>query len=519
MRKRNDKKTSILFKAIVFLTLIVITAIMFASLDKPKDPTDSIYRALQLMGSNIDVGEISGNLGLSIMKLILPIVSVVIGIDIIIEAVNADLLTKLEGLLSGFLNIYFVYGDNELISRYIPREPITASDGRRVRFVLVGDGEFIKAKKYILLFEDDYAAISFFEAEIRKYAEKRQSEVYMNLNDINRQNVRSRNLTTINIHDTVARNLWKKEEWLEHIYNELKESRTIKVAIIGKSALAERMIEHALCLNILGNENGIEYHLWGIGDAFLAKHYVINREIAPDRIIIHEGYNKRIDNTSIDLSEIEDMDDIFLCDNESENLRMAAELLAYTNICDNLEKPAKLYIRADSEQAVNFIETSVSSGKVSFFGTNEEDNLLKQAIIDSNSLEELGQKVNAYYNDIADSDIEARGKAWLKCSSFDKASSISSADYRDILKFLKKKNIDERMFPELEHIRWCRFSYLYNWKACESWGYGDNLNEKEKDKKLKMRSKHRHQDLIPFNQLPKEEQEKDFKIIKDIMGI
>ena len=75
------------------------------------------------------------------------------------------------------------------------------------------------------------------------------------------------------------------------------------------------------------------------------------------------------------------------------------------------------------------------------------------------------------------------------------------------------------MFPELEHIRWCRFSYLYNWKACESWGYGDNLNEKEKDKKLKMRSKHRHQDLIPFNQLPKEEQEKDFKIIKDIMGI
>lgn len=517
MKNNVNKRRGLIFKIVVFLVLLGITAILFYSIEKTDDPTDLIYKAIQLMGSNIDAKSISGNLGLSIMKIILPIISVLIGIDVIIEVVNADLFTKLEGFLSGWLNIFFVYGDRETVLKYVPREKIRDSKGRRVRFVVMDDELFIKARRYILLFKDDYNAITFYETTIRQYAERKKALVYINLNNINRQNVRSENYVTININDTIARAEWKSDEWLSHASDKLKTGDILRVAIVGNSVLAEKMIEHALCLNIFGEKGSIEYHVWGCGERFISKHHVICDKIYPDRIIIHKGYSEDRGSATYSIKEFEGMDDIFLCDDESYNLQLAADILAFTNSIDNIKSPANLYIRADSKTAINFLETSISSKRILIFGTNDQGNsLLKDAVTNADALEDLGQKVNAYYLGIEDEDISNRREAWLNCSSFDKASSISSADYRGVLYFLKKGGIKDELLPELEHIRWCRFSYLYNWENCEKWGYGD---EAEEDKKGEMRSFHRHQDLVPYNKLPDEEMQKDLRMIIDILKI
>ena len=516
---KNDiiKRSNLFFKIIVFLILLGITAILFCSIEKTDDWTDPIYKAIQLMGSNIDAGSISGNLGLSIMKIILPFFSVLIGIDVIIEVVNADLLTRLEGLLSGWFNIFFVYGDSETVLKYLPKEKIRDSKGRRVRFVVMNDGAFIKARRYILLFKDDYNAITFYETTIRQYADRRKALVYINLNNISRQNVRGENFVTININDTIARTEWKSNEWLSHASEKLKTCGILRVAIVGNSVLAEKMIEHALCLNILGEKGSIEYHIWGCGDRFISKHHVICNKIYPDKIIIHKGYGEDKSSGTYSIKDFEGMDDIFLCEDESNNLQLAADILAYTNATDNIVSPTNLYIRADSKTAIHFLETSISSKRICFFGTNDLGNsLLKDAVTNADTLEELGQKVNAYYYKIKDEDILGRRKKWLESSSFDKASSISSADYREVLRFLKNRKIEDELLPELEHIRWCRFSYLYNWERCEEWGYGNKVDQTKKDE---MRSFHRHQDLVPYNDLPDEEKRKDLRIIKDILEI
>ena len=54
------------------------------------------------------------------------------------------------------------------------------------------------------------------------------------------------------------------------------------------------------------------------------------------------------------------------------------------------------------------------------------------------------------------------------------------------------------LLAELEHIRWCRYQQFYNWRM------GIPENSARKDAALQI-----HKDLIPYDELTKEEKEKD----------
>lgn len=90
------------------------------------------------------------------------------------------------------------------------------------------------------------------------------------------------------------------------------------------------------------------------------------------------------------------------------------------------------------------------------------------------------------------------GVPWERLDSFKRYSNVSSSDYLFTLERLMEKGVAVETLAELEHIRWCRYHYLNNWK------YG---KERDDIKRL-------HPDLVPFCELGEAEIKKDIEAIK-----
>ena len=60
---------------------------------------------------------------------------------------------------------------------------------------------------------------------------------------------------------------------------------------------------------------------------------------------------------------------------------------------------------------------------------------------------------------------------------------------------------------ELEHIRWCRYHYLNNWK------YG------KPEKGTKDKAKRIHADLVPYSSLSESEKDKDRENIRILFSL
>ena len=81
------------------------------------------------------------------------------------------------------------------------------------------------------------------------------------------------------------------------------------------------------------------------------------------------------------------------------------------------------------------------------------------------------------------------GTPWEKLNAFLRYSNVSSADYQYVTNRLIKQGVPAEKLAELEHMRWCRYHYIHNWK------YGEKRDN----------SKRIHPSLIPFGELSKEE--------------
>lgn len=115
----------------------------------------------------------------------------------------------------------------------------------------------------------------------------------------------------------------------------------------------------------------------------------------------------------------------------------------------------------------------------------------------------LAKRINLRYAHIyggVEETARNREAEWDKLDAFTRYSNISCADYHDIrLEMLRLMGLpaDGDQFPpdkmellaELEHIRWCRYHYLNNWRR----GAGENG---KKDP-----AAHLHPDLIPYEEL------------------
>ena len=90
------------------------------------------------------------------------------------------------------------------------------------------------------------------------------------------------------------------------------------------------------------------------------------------------------------------------------------------------------------------------------------------------------------------------GTPWEKLDAFKRYSNVSSSDYMFTINRLLARGVSLDKIAELEHIRWCRYHYLHNWKY-------DPVTDS---------AKRVHNCLIPFSELSEAEKLKDIEAIK-----
>ena len=93
------------------------------------------------------------------------------------------------------------------------------------------------------------------------------------------------------------------------------------------------------------------------------------------------------------------------------------------------------------------------------------------------------------------------GTPWEKLDCFKRYSNVSSSDFMYTAERLLENGMTIECIAELEHIRWCRYHYIHNWK------YGENTDS----------AKRIHNCLIPFSELSEEEKAKDIEALRSKM--
>lgn len=87
---------------------------------------------------------------------------------------------------------------------------------------------------------------------------------------------------------------------------------------------------------------------------------------------------------------------------------------------------------------------------------------------------------------------------WNELNGFTKGSNITCADHYEVRYRRKEAGCNPDELRKLEHNRWCRYHYYHGWE------YGAKVNDKNKDEEHKT-----HYLLVPYEELPEKEKEKD----------
>ena len=359
--------------------------------------------------------------------------------------------------------------------------------------ILVTDGQLQDVQDHILFFSNDLDNLSFY----RKNKEALQGKnVYMKLDDIDSFLLCESTIHFFNLNEMTARKYWQEYHLLSYFQ---EKGRVVKIAIIGFSSLGRQILNYGLLNNIYDIDQEIEYHIWG--DSCLYEHLQEHVDLMNKDRIIYEG-NHWVD----DLQKLVRMDRIIITEEDQMDL---LQTLLY--LCDDTE--IHYYNSKDIE-----LEEIFRSEKLRSFGSMgllTEENIKRDVL--GRAAKELNYKYASLYGNIS-SDIakkeEEMEEQWELLDGFTKGSNIASVDYHKIRKLILEKARKENRevsvdhLGRMEHIRWCRYLYLNHWI------YGKPENGKAKDAKRRI-----HVCLVPYEELTKEDQEKDYESVKILLEL
>ena len=355
-----------------------------------------------------------------------------------------------------------------------------------------GDKSFVSAESFILAGEESENFL-FYK---NNYHNLQNKKVYLKCSSIKDQNICNSKVKLFCLEEIAARFYWKHY----CLYQCASEKKFhIKVVLIGFGKLGEELLNWGILDNIFHPEQQIEYHIFGEESGYLALHHQISN--ISDPIIFYDGF--WVDQLSV----LENADRIILCE-QKQQLQLIQNLLFCLR-----EKRIDIFV--DKCEGIHLFE---KQDFVNLFYWKQEsqrvENLFDEEILEN------AKRVNLRYAHIYEKVLENdknKELEWEKLNSFTRYSNVIVADYHEIqLQILDMleiplnripKSIFE-LFAELEHIRWCRYHYLNNWK------YGIPQNGKNKDSVKRI-----HCDLKPYNQLTEIEKEKDRENIRILMSI
>lgn len=356
---------------------------------------------------------------------------------------------------------------------------------------------FLPAQNYILLFERE-KNITFYE-ENRKSL--RNAQVYMRCDTLPAQSLSSSNVHLFKPMEIIARLFWKTGELLPAAE---KKNAQLSIVCIGFGQLGKELLYWGLQNNIFSPHQKIVYHIFGDANEFLSAHPML-AQIEDPVLIYHDSWLEH-------LSVLSEADLILFSSQDGES---APETTVYQLLSLVPEKRITVFTDSpvllsmlDEQQRLRIIDVGSQSLQVSHI---MESDLLKNAM-------KVNLRYANLYNNVEETEANALSE-WNKLSAFLRYSNISTADYHEIrclmIRRMGSKSDgsgltaeQKELLAELEHMRWCRYHWLNNWR------YG-----KPEDGKAKDTSRRIHTDLIPYSELSEPEKKKDRDTIEVLLGL
>lgn len=475
---KNIKKC---FKALVIILPFFLGSAGY--LLAGEEISQSMYNALQLyLFEYSEVDHI--NIFLEISRWVAPLVSIS-GIFLILKTTAQSIKDWLCSLGGKSIVVYCEGRDQQFMRR-------------NIKNCIIGKKEKVRdgMKNNIIMYDNDLDNLNFY------YANKKQfenSRVYMHLQQIDSFLLKKSTINFFNETELVAREYWKKFNLLKYIQNN---EVNIKIAVIGFEQLGQKILSFGLMNNIYTPNQRIEYHIWGknaVYESMLSNMNLMNG----DSVIFHE------EDWENNYKELENFQRIIVTKENSMELLQALLYLSG-------ESEIHYYNKGEVK-----LEELFGGEKLCSFGATHK--ILTKRNIMSEELYRLGMELNlSYQHDYAENYEEIKHNEkemralWEELDGFTKGSNIAAADYHEIrlltYQYLGKGEADlvkeKEWLSEAEHIRWSRYHFLNHWQYAELEG------GKNKDAKKRL-----HKDLIPYNQLSKEEQSKDWDTIQRLIKL
>lgn len=355
-----------------------------------------------------------------------------------------------------------------------------------------GQTRFVNAQSYVLL-DSEEKNFAFYTVNRRKLRER---DVYLKCRSLPAQFASNERLYLFYPEETAARLFWKQR----HMYDtSVLHGHQMQIVFLGFGRLGEELLRYGLLDNIFHPEQRITYHIFGDGSTFTAIHTQLSA--IGDPVIFHKEpwY-----------------ENIALLDGAAALIVLEQE--------DQFRLLQNLLLAATAPKIDVFISSSAGTEllagqeRLSLFSWRQEAQ--KPEHIFRGALFAQAKQLNLYYArrfaGVEDCDAE---REWRKLDPFTRYSNVSEADYHSIrLDMLSSMGLPAEagqipfdtldLLAELEHIRWCRYHYLYNWK----YGIPEDGGNKDPLRRI-------HIYLLPYDSLPEEAREKDRESIRMLLKL
>lgn len=473
--------------------------------------SSALFEAFRIYGMSLSVGREDITLVLDIARWLGALVT-------------ASVIIKVIKRIWSFIKLSWrIYNPNTVVVHGdgASKENILQALGKNG--VASDDDIVYQARHHVLAFENDHAAIRHI-VEHEKEFFSGGKQVCFSSNGYEPADYIQAGLTVSNTAVNCARIYWNKH-WLQ-------DEKITRVGIVGFGAFGQRLLEQALLVNVLPWRGPIEYHIYGSdGSDFLAwrPHLpecisVGQSHASMDSLHFHPEVTmerlehiRRMDRIIISYDTV---DENFVCLNQLINagvngaihIRCSAKLLGHLQYLPRREiEENKLQIVPYGDDDELFSPDVILHGKL--YATARSNHRAYVAASSPAVIRSKYQSCTAYRackNGGLCGDCPHANDTWDDLVPFEKASNIASADHevvkRSLLEMAKRRGGIEQNREELcriEHIRWSRFYLMHNWQ----YGPGD----KDVPNRL-------HPDLVPFEQLTPEEQDKDWWVYNDLLN-
>lgn len=472
MKRKGTK----IWRILLFAIPLVLGAMGF--LQAGESSADSLFFALCMYGLNIQ--DSSPNLWVEVARWTAPLATA--GGALMLFASVRRKLSNFSCYLRG--DSIAVYGTQEETEDLLEQ-----LEGRGID----GGKRFVRAHRYILL-NGETENLAFYR-ENRKAL--KGCMVFLKCESLRAQDSVSSEMRLFCPQEVAARLFWKRRCLYEI---SVRQGHKLSIVFLGFGKLGEELLVQALQNNIFHPQQCIEYHIFGGDASFLDIRHELGE--IEDEIIFHQEpwYRQR--------ALLEEAEALVVLEQERQ-LELLQQLLLTT-------------ARGDIDVfAVNTVgmELLEAGGRLRVNDWKREAQ--KPEHILSDVLFDQAKRINLRYASLYDGvsqTEEEKETQWRKLDSFTRCSNISAADYHEVrLKMLaamgqpadveKMESACLELLAHLEHIRWCRYHWLNNWR------YGIPDNGKRKDAARRI-----HMDLVPYGQLTEADKEKDRENIRILLS-